>query len=82
MIDIDFMTEPLPGAELHSLLAKLRADGPVADITLWGQPAQLLLRFADIRDYLAAHEQFPGGDVYQFRLSYRGLQVSRWTTEP
>lgn len=66
MIDIDFMTEPLPGDELHTLLAKLRSDGPIADITLWGQPAQLLLRYGDIRDYLAAHEQFPGGDVYQF----------------
>lgn len=64
--DVDFMTEPLPGAELHALLADLRHQGPVAEITLWGQPAHLILRYADLREYFADHEQYPGGDVYQF----------------
>jgi cytochrome P450 len=63
--DIDFMTAALPGHELHAVLAELRREAPVADITLWGQPAHLVLRFADLRDFFADHEQFPGGDVYQ-----------------
>ena len=62
---IDFMTAALPGAELHSVLRELREQGPVADITVYGQPAQLVLRFADLRAFFADHEQFPGGDVYQ-----------------
>lgn len=66
MRDLDFMTAALPGPELHRVLADARHEGPVADITLWGQPAQLVLRYADLRDFFADHEQFPGGDVYQF----------------
>jgi cytochrome P450 len=66
MQDLDFMTAALPGPELHRLLAEARHTAPVVDITLWGQPAQLVLRYADLRDFFADHEQFPGGDVYQF----------------
>ena len=62
----DFMTVALPGPELHRLLAEARREAPVVDITLWGQPAQLVLRYADLRDFFANHEQFPGGDIYQF----------------
>jgi cytochrome P450 len=65
MVHIDFMTAALPGAELHDTLRALRAEGPVADITVYGQPAQLVLRFADLRSFFADHAQFPGGDVYQ-----------------
>lgn len=64
--DLDFMTAALPGPELHDVLRDLRRRGPVAGITLWGQPAHLVLRFEDLRAYFADHEQFPGGDVYQF----------------
>ena len=66
MDDLDFMTAALPGAELHQLLAAARHEAPVVDITLWDQPAQLVLRYADLRDFFADHEQFPGGDIYQF----------------
>ncbi len=66
MRDLDFMTAALPGPELHAVLAEARRAAPVVDVTLWGQPAQLVLRYADLRDFFANHEQFPGGDIYQF----------------
>ena len=66
MQDVDFMAVTLPGPELHALLGEARRAAPVVDITLWGQPAQLVLRYADLRDFFADHEQFPGGDIYQF----------------
>ena len=66
MLDLDFMTVTLPGPELHAVLGEARRTAPVVDITLWGQPAQLVLRYADLRDFFADHEQFPGGDIYQF----------------
>jgi cytochrome P450 len=66
MQDLDFMTVALPGAELHAVLREARRAAPVVDVTLWGQPAQLVLRYADLRDFFADHEQFPGGDIYQF----------------
>jgi cytochrome P450 len=66
MDDLDFMTVALPGPELHAVLADARRAAPVVDITLWGQPAQLVLRYADLRELFADHEQFPGGDIYQF----------------
>jgi len=60
------MTVALPGPELHAVLADARRATPVVDIKLWGQPAQLVLRYADLREFFADHEQFPGGDIYQF----------------
>ena len=64
--DIDFMTAALPGAELHAALRALRRQGPVVDVTMYGQPAQMITRFADLRTFFADQEQFPGGDIYQF----------------
>ena len=66
MRDVDFMTAALPGPELHAVLAEARRAAPVVDVTLWGQPAPLVLRYADLRDFFADHDQFPGGDIYQF----------------
>lgn len=63
---IDFMTAALPGAELHDALRELRHQGPVAEVTMYGQPAHLVTRYADLRAFFADQEQFPGGDVYQF----------------
>jgi cytochrome P450 len=64
--DIDFMTAALPGAELHATLRALRRQGPVVDVTMYGQPAQMVTSFADLRVFFADQEQFPGGDIYQF----------------
>jgi cytochrome P450 len=33
---------------------------------MYGQPAHLVTRFAELRSFFADQEQFPGGDVYQF----------------
>lgn len=63
---IDFMTAALPGGELHDVLRALRHQGPVVEVTMYGQPAYLVTRFADLRAFFADQEQFPGGDVYQF----------------
>ena len=63
---IDFMTAPLPGAELHDALQGLRHEGPVVEVTMYGQPAHLVTRFAELRSFFADQEQFPGGDVYQY----------------
>ncbi|MFM8304139.1 MAG: cytochrome P450 [Actinomycetota bacterium] len=64
--EIDFMTAALPGAALHDALRTLRRRGPVVDVSMYGRPAHMITRFADLRGFFADQEQFPGGDIYQF----------------
>jgi len=63
---IDFMTAALPGAELHDTLRDLRHQGPVVEVTMYGQRAFMVTRFAELRAFFADQEHFPGGDIYQF----------------
>jgi cytochrome P450 len=63
---IDFITARLPGDELHDTLRARREEGPVVEVTMYGQPAYLVTRYADLRAFFADPDAFPGGDVYQF----------------
>jgi cytochrome P450 len=61
----DLITAALPGDELHAVLAGLRAEGEVVPVTALGTPAFLLTSYAAVREYLGAHDVFPGGPIYE-----------------
>ena len=65
---IELATESLEGARLHELLAEARAFGRLAPVSLAGRPAYLLTRHSDIKTFLAAHEEYPGGPMYAFQI--------------
>lgn len=62
--DVDLALAELPGEELHALLRRARAEGPVVAATFLGGPAHLLTDHATVRAYLTDHQQFPGGALY------------------
>ena len=66
LAEVDFATASLPGDELHALLRHARETGPVIEVRFYGSPAYLITRFAELREYFGAQEQFPGGVFYEF----------------
>ena len=62
---VDFGVDALPGAELHEVLAALRAEQRVAPVRFHGMDALLFTRFDDVREMFRDDEHFPGGDFYQ-----------------
>jgi len=66
---IDFALNPLPGSQLHNVLRSLRSDhGDVAPVTFFGMPAFVILGWETLREFFAANETFPGGEVYKYQL--------------
>ncbi|MEX1217186.1 MAG: cytochrome P450 [Acidimicrobiales bacterium] len=62
-------SDPLPGRELHDVLRSLRSQfGDVAPATFHGLPAFVVLGWDTLRDFFAAQDQFPGGEVYKYQL--------------
>ena len=64
-ISIDFGTDPLPGAQLHEVLAELRESQRVAPVRFHGMDAVLFTRFEDVHEAFRDDEKFPGGDFYE-----------------
>ncbi|MGH7859875.1 MAG: cytochrome P450, partial [Candidatus Binatia bacterium] len=86
-IDIDFRRDPLTGPALHDVLARARSSAGLPRALLHGQPAFLVTRFADLRAFFMAHEDFPGGLTYRFEIepvvgrtfiSMDGAEHNRW----
>lgn len=66
---IDFALNPLPGSQLHDVLRSLRSDhGDIAPVTFFGMPAFVILGWDSLREFFAANETFPGGEVYKYQL--------------
>ena len=66
---IDIAFNPLPGAELHDVLRSLRSEsGDVAPVKFYGMPAFVILSWEALREFFAANEEFPGGEVYKYQL--------------
>ncbi|MCW2500295.1 MAG: cytochrome monooxygenase [Frankiales bacterium] len=66
--ETEFTSAPLPGAALHELLAAARRQPGLASVRLLGQPALLVTRFQELKDFMADELAFPGGAVYQYQV--------------
>ncbi len=63
---LDAGFDQLPGAQLHTELRRLRERfGEVAPIDFFGMPAHVILGFGALRDFFAADDEHPGGEVYR-----------------
>jgi cytochrome P450 len=65
MTPIDFAAHPLPGAEMHELLARLRDQGPLADAAFGGKPCLVTTRFDTLLEGFQDVETFPPATLYQ-----------------
>lgn len=62
--DVDLFADELPGSALHEFLLAARGAAGLARARLNGIPAFLLVRFADVKAFLADDQRFPGGTTY------------------
>ncbi len=62
---VDLGVEPLPGDELHELMAELREQRRVAPVRFAGGDALLLTRYEDVHEAFRDDERLPGGAFYQ-----------------
>ncbi|MBW2290690.1 MAG: cytochrome P450 [Deltaproteobacteria bacterium] len=63
--DIDFASNPLPGARMHEALRELREQGPLARATFGGQPGYLITRFETLIEGFQDTITFPPATLYQ-----------------
>lgn len=63
--DVDLLVDPLPGPELHELLAAARAVEGLATVNFLGVRTHLVTRSDDLRAFLTDDEMFPGETMYQ-----------------
>ena len=64
-VSVDFGKDPLPGKELHEVLASLRESQRVASVRFHGMDAILFTRWEDVHDAFGDDAKFPGGDFYE-----------------
>lgn len=62
---VDLATDRLAGQDLHDVLAALRAQGPLAASTFFGQPAAIATHYEVVRSILRDDEHVPGAPTYQ-----------------
>lgn len=58
----------LPGAVLHDWLAAVRRTPGLGEASLLGQPARVVARYADLKDFMVDEATFPGGAIYAFQV--------------
>lgn len=64
LASLDLVAADLPGPALHDAFGAARRSAGLARTQLHGLPAYLLVRFADVKAFLADDQQFPGGMTY------------------
>ncbi len=64
--ELDLALFTASGEDLHDVMADAASQGPALRATFLGRPALLLTGFATLREFFARHEDFPGGEIYQF----------------
>ncbi len=67
-LSVDLVADPVPGEELHRLLAEARTSSGIPEASLLGIPARVIARFAALKAFFADNERFPGGATYQFMV--------------
>lgn len=60
----DLFEAELPGPALHDFFRAARHGAGLARARLHGLPALLVVRFADVKAFLADDQRFPGGTTY------------------
>jgi len=65
---VDLIADPVPGDELHRLLADARSAPVLPEASLLGIPARVITRFDALKAFFTNDEQFPGGASYQFMV--------------
>lgn len=65
MSAIDFASNPLPGAEMHELLARMREQGPLAPAVFGGKACLLITRFDTLLEGFRDVATFPPATLYQ-----------------
>jgi len=61
----DFALDPLPGPELHRVLAELRREAEVAPVSYFGRPAWVITTYAALEEAFRDVERFPPPLMYQ-----------------
>jgi cytochrome P450 len=64
----DLVADPVPGDELHRLLADARSAPVLPTASLLGIPARVVARFDALKAFFADSQHFPGGASYQFMV--------------
>lgn len=67
-IDVDLLADPLPGVQLHRLLANARGAASPPEMSVLGMPARLLASFDALKAFFADDARFPGGGSYQYMV--------------
>jgi hypothetical protein len=63
---LDLATDPLPGAELHTQLRRVRErEGPVARVVFAGRPAWIVTSHAALSAAFKREREFPAGEWYR-----------------
>jgi cytochrome P450 len=65
---VDLVTDPVPGEQLHRLLAEARSTSMIPGANLLGMPARVIARFDTLKAFFADSVQLPGGATYQFMV--------------
>jgi cytochrome P450 len=67
-LDVDVLTDPLPGDDLHHLLAEARERPGLTTVRMAGNPAYLVTRFDELKAFFLDDAAFPGETTYQFTI--------------
>src|SRR5687767_3050505 len=67
-LDVDVIVDPLPGDELHQLLAEARSRPGLTTVRMAGNPAYLVTRFDELKAFFVEDASFPGETTYQFTI--------------
>jgi cytochrome P450 len=62
---VDLGLDPLPGMELHRVLAELRARGRVGPVRFFGTDAVAVTAYDDVREAFRDDVHLPGGATYR-----------------
>jgi cytochrome P450 len=64
-LDVDVILDPLSGDALHDMLREAREAPGITQVRMFGEPAYLVTRFEELRDFFLSDERFPGETTYQ-----------------
>ena len=64
-IDVDVILDPLPGRALHDMLRAAYETPGITQVRMFGEPAYLVTRFEELREFFLSDHRFPGETTYQ-----------------
>ena len=64
-LDVDVILDPLPGRQLHDVLRQARETPGITQVRMFEEPAYLVTRFEELREFFLSDDRFPGETTYQ-----------------